>query len=209
MRSIRYDALDKARNDPRSTPARILNAAEEILAHQGYRAASTRAIAKRAGVPLGAVHYHWGTKEGLRQAVSYRLVERLRETLERNFVPATTPAENITRMVDAFFDLLISNPNAVLILYRDVVEPRDRLSDELFAAVATMGLDIAKAMGLEGRLDGAAAAFVASGAFLCSLANAVGQDMFLGGNVFTSREARERLRRALHKLARCVFAVPE
>jgi AcrR family transcriptional regulator len=208
-RSIRYDALEKVRNDPRSTPARILDAAEEVLAHQGYRAASTRTIAKRAGVPLGAVHYHWGTKDGLRQAVYYRMVERLRDTLVRSWVPATTPGENIAKMVDAFFDLLIANPNAVFMLYRNVVEPRDRLSDDLFAALATMGVSLTKEMGLEDRIDGAAAAFIVSGAFLTSLANQVGQEMFLGGNVFTSRVARERLRSALQRMARCLFAIPE
>ena len=105
--------------------------------------------------------------------------------------------------------MLIANPNAVRMLYRNILEPRDRLTDELFGGLAAMGVELAKEMGLEDRVDGAAAAFVASGAFLASLANDVGQEMFLGGSVFTSRVARERLRGALRRLASCLFALPE
>ncbi len=48
---------------------RILTAAEEIFAEQGYRGATTAAIAERAGLPKANVHYYFGTKEALYRAV--------------------------------------------------------------------------------------------------------------------------------------------
>lgn len=49
--------------------ALILTAAEEVFAHQGYRGATTAAIAEKAGLPKANVHYYFGTKEALYRAV--------------------------------------------------------------------------------------------------------------------------------------------
>jgi len=49
--------------------ALILQAAEEVFAEQGYRGATTAAIAERAGLPKANVHYYFGTKEALYRAV--------------------------------------------------------------------------------------------------------------------------------------------
>jgi len=73
---MRQEVLDKARDDPHGTPARLLAAAEEVFAEGGYAGAATREIARRAGVPFGALHYHWGSKRQLWEAVFKRLGER-------------------------------------------------------------------------------------------------------------------------------------
>ncbi|WP_299615048.1 TetR/AcrR family transcriptional regulator [Pelagibius sp.] len=49
--------------------ALILSAAEEVFAKQGYRGATTAAIAEKAGLPKANVHYYFGTKEALYHAV--------------------------------------------------------------------------------------------------------------------------------------------
>src|SRR3546814_5945922 len=49
--------------------ALILAAAEDVFATQGYRGATTAAIAKKAGLPKANVHYYFGTKEALYAAV--------------------------------------------------------------------------------------------------------------------------------------------
>lgn len=51
---------------------RLLLAATEVFAESGYRAATTREIARRAEVNLAAIHYHFGDKAAL-----YREVFRL------------------------------------------------------------------------------------------------------------------------------------
>lgn len=51
------------------TTQSILSAARELFAERGYDGASIRAITARAGVNLGAVTYHFGTKERLYLAV--------------------------------------------------------------------------------------------------------------------------------------------
>ena len=51
------------------TEKRLLEAAGEIFAHYGYRAATVRQICEKAGANLAAVNYHFGDKEGLYLAV--------------------------------------------------------------------------------------------------------------------------------------------
>ena len=61
----------------------ILDAAAGLIGRVGYAAASTRAVAAAADVPLSLVHYHFGSRAGLLTAVlereNSRLLERQRE----------------------------------------------------------------------------------------------------------------------------------
>tara|TARA_B100001094_G_scaffold291326_1_gene309681 strand:+ start:337 stop:966 length:630 start_codon:yes stop_codon:yes gene_type:complete len=56
----------------RSTKDRILDAAEALFALNGSSGASLRAITQRAKVNLAAVHYHFGSKDRLLEAVLAR-----------------------------------------------------------------------------------------------------------------------------------------
>src|SRR5438477_13030143 len=121
---MRQEVLDKAREDPSGTPARILDAAEDVFAEQGYGAASTREMARRAGVPFGALHYHWGSKRQLWEAVFKRLGERTRDTLMRNLVPGRTPGEPLDNLTDAFFAMLIAHPNTTRLPHPMALQPQ-------------------------------------------------------------------------------------
>lgn len=60
-------------DEQRETRDRILDTAEELFALEGFGAVSLRRIVGEAGVNLAAVHYYFGSKDGLIE----RLVERL------------------------------------------------------------------------------------------------------------------------------------
>ncbi|ROR29840.1 TetR/AcrR family transcriptional regulator [Inmirania thermothiophila] len=84
-----------ARSGPEETRARLLDAAERILAEEGFAAASLRRITRAAGTNLAAVHYHFGAKAGLVEAVFRRRLEPLNrarlEALERLERAGTAP----------------------------------------------------------------------------------------------------------------------
>ncbi|MBA3847914.1 MAG: TetR/AcrR family transcriptional regulator [Planctomycetes bacterium] len=63
------------------TRERILDAAETLFAEHGFEATSMRAVTSVAQVNLAAVNYHFGSKDGLVQAVFERRVGPL--NLER------------------------------------------------------------------------------------------------------------------------------
>ncbi|KAA3622964.1 MAG: TetR/AcrR family transcriptional regulator [Proteobacteria bacterium] len=57
------------RKQDTSSRALILEAAEELMARRGFHAVTMREIAREAGVNLGSVTYHFGTKENLLQEI--------------------------------------------------------------------------------------------------------------------------------------------
>ncbi len=61
-------------NNPQ-TCNKILDAAEKLFVDNGFSGTSLRAIIKEAGVNTAAVHYHYGSKEGLIEAVFARRKE--------------------------------------------------------------------------------------------------------------------------------------
>jgi len=57
---------------------RLLRAAAELIAEQGWGAVRTRAVAERAGLPHGAVSYHFrGKQELLTEAALYTVTRAL------------------------------------------------------------------------------------------------------------------------------------
>jgi AcrR family transcriptional regulator len=61
------------------TKTRILDAAERLFAQKGFAGTSLRAVTGAAGVNLASVHYHFGSKDGLVQAIVHRLVDPMNE----------------------------------------------------------------------------------------------------------------------------------
>jgi len=59
--------------DPRR---RLLLAAMQVFAHQGYERATTREICQLAGANVAAIHYHFGDKAGLyRETIRFPIAE--------------------------------------------------------------------------------------------------------------------------------------
>ncbi|MER6409928.1 TetR/AcrR family transcriptional regulator [Streptomyces humidus] len=59
--------------------ARILDACADLLDEVGYDALSTRAVAERAGVPIGSVYRFFGNKRQMADALAQRNLERYAE----------------------------------------------------------------------------------------------------------------------------------
>jgi TetR/AcrR family transcriptional regulator, regulator of cefoperazone and chloramphenicol sensitivity len=94
------------------TRRRLLEAAIELFAELGYERASTRAIARRAGVSLPALQYYFGGKEGLHLACAEYFTEDVRARLG--------PASERVRLALGRRDLTRAE---LLELMRSVLEP--------------------------------------------------------------------------------------
>jgi TetR/AcrR family transcriptional regulator, regulator of cefoperazone and chloramphenicol sensitivity len=68
---------------------RLLDAAGELFAEKGFRLAGTREICRKAGTDIAAIHYHFGNKENL-----YEAVLRYADHLLVDAIPAFAPSQS-------------------------------------------------------------------------------------------------------------------
>lgn len=78
---------------------KILNAALELFAEEGYRSTSTSKVAKRAGVSEGLIFRHFGNKEGLLKAI-IELGEEQAKVLFADIVLETDPKEMLRKYLE-------------------------------------------------------------------------------------------------------------
>jgi AcrR family transcriptional regulator len=88
------------------TKQKILDAAERLFAENGYAATSLRSIISAAKVNLAAIHYHFGSKQGLLDQVILRkagpMNERRLRLLDRYEAEAAPEPAALEKIVEAF-----------------------------------------------------------------------------------------------------------
>ncbi|NMO01321.1 TetR/AcrR family transcriptional regulator [Gordonia sp. TBRC 11910] len=84
----------------RETRRRLMDAAVEVIAEEGWGAASTRSVALRAGLPPGLVHYHFPSVTDLLIDASLRLAQEEVAGVVRAAV-SDTGAAGLATLLDA------------------------------------------------------------------------------------------------------------
>jgi AcrR family transcriptional regulator len=84
---------------PDTTHDRLLDAAERLLAERGLAATSVRAVCAEAGANVAAVHYHFGSKDALVEAVLKRRMGELTTRRLAMLEPLESQARPPTRAV--------------------------------------------------------------------------------------------------------------
>ncbi|MFD8632995.1 TetR family transcriptional regulator [Streptomyces sp. NPDC059533] len=82
--------------------ARILDACAELLDETGYENLSTRAVALRAGVPIGSVYRFFGNKRAMATALAHRNLDTYADGIADRL--ADLPATDWRPVVDAVLD---------------------------------------------------------------------------------------------------------
>ena len=82
-------AREAARIDARTTRARILDAAEDVFAREGYFAATIRGITQAAGAELSLSRYYFGSKDELFRQVVARRADAICAMLEASLMRAS------------------------------------------------------------------------------------------------------------------------
>jgi AcrR family transcriptional regulator len=78
-------------------PDQLLDAAQAVFAEAGLRAASLRAIARRAGCDPALIYYYFGSKEALFEALLKRRFPRVLRDVER-LADAADPRPTVLRL---------------------------------------------------------------------------------------------------------------
>ncbi|MBB3079893.1 AcrR family transcriptional regulator [Streptomyces violarus] len=119
---------------------RILDACADLLDEVGYDALSTRAVAQRAGVPIGSVYRFFGNKRQMADALaqrnlerySARVTERLGETGDGGWRMA------MDAVLDEYLEMKRTAPGFSLVDFGNQIpvgarhgEPNHRVADRL------------------------------------------------------------------------------
>jgi AcrR family transcriptional regulator len=92
---------------PPTTQSRILDAAEHLYSERGIAGTSLRAVTSEAGVNVAAVHYHFGSKDGLTRALVRRRAAGVNSERERLLDQAESDAAPHPPAVEAILDAFL------------------------------------------------------------------------------------------------------
>jgi TetR/AcrR family transcriptional regulator len=114
------------------TKLEIIKAALNEFARTGFEAASMRDIAANAATTHGLIRHHFGSKEGVWQAVVNHAVLRYAHSLEAQLEQGkrepTDPAEALRRLMRSQLLVCAAKPEVAKLLMREGVEGGPRLN---------------------------------------------------------------------------------
>jgi len=130
------------REDGKETRSKLLNAACEVFARKGYRAATVAIICKHAGTNVASVNYYFGDKDSLyREAWLYALESfqaqivvdpnaRSPQQALRDYILALTrnfsPEDQMGRFSRLYLRELVSPTGLIQDAWHQMIEPRRR-----------------------------------------------------------------------------------
>ena len=127
--------------DTRDTRLAILDAAEKLIAAQGFAATTIKRVAQEAGVNTALLYYYFPDKEGVYRAVVDRLLDRLITMGSTALASQDDPVEAVRAIISGQARLLSSTPTWIRILARELLdaehsrvgEPARRVASTVFA----------------------------------------------------------------------------
>ncbi|CAM5688252.1 AcrR family transcriptional regulator OS=Streptomyces albaduncus OX=68172 GN=FHS32_006367 PE=4 SV=1 [Streptomyces griseoloalbus] len=121
--------------------ARILDACAGLLDEVGYDDLSTRAVAERAGVPIGSVYRFFSNKRQMADALAQRNLERFTERVTERLTNATGDRgwrHAMDAVLDTYLDMKRTAPGFSLVDFGNQIpvgtrraEPNHRVADRL------------------------------------------------------------------------------
>lgn len=131
---VAYRETDHTREKKAHTRQRLLSAARDIVAAEGFAAATAAAVAARSGVAAGTIYRHFPSKpelvaEVFRYATEHEVAQVAAATTQGNSV-----AERLTHAVQVFAGRALRGPMLAYALIAEPVDPRveqERLAHRL------------------------------------------------------------------------------
>ena len=105
----------------------ILNTAERLFATQGFAATAIRQIAEDVGVNPAMVHYYYGSKMQLLQAVMSRVLEPLANSMSALQIVAEVKLQNL---IDLMFSITADHPFLPHLMTREVFLPGGKMQQQ-------------------------------------------------------------------------------
>ena len=118
--------------DPAVTPNRrgmrsrelVLDAAERVMAEDGFEAATLARVVAESGIPMSSVYHYYGSKDGILLAVMERGAERFFADLPDWDRRRGRPGEHLARVSSSAVQTLERHPSFLRLLIVFAAQPR-------------------------------------------------------------------------------------
>lgn len=138
----------KQRSNPRE---RLLETARRLFASAGFEATSVRAITAKAHANLGAITYHFGSKEALYHAVLERFAAPLADRIAAIAAEQGPPLERLARAIRTFMDHIWKHPEMPRLIVRELA--REGPLPDPIARVIRRNMESFSRIVMEGQAD--------------------------------------------------------
>lgn len=116
-----------AKENNQETKEIILKAAQQEFVIHGFNGARMRAIAERANINKGLLHYYFGSKEGLFEEVFTYVFSKSMAELNEVMQPQHDIFESISRYVELHMSKLMQNPFIPIYILQETNRDPERL----------------------------------------------------------------------------------
>ncbi|HUE38163.1 MAG TPA: TetR/AcrR family transcriptional regulator [Candidatus Binatia bacterium] len=115
-------AVRPAGDRPDDTRERIIEAAQDIFARDGFVGAKMQEIADRVGIQRPSLFYHFKNKEALFAAAHERVFARIEPIFRESLVPDGDPFEQLDRVTRAVLAIMGKEPEFARMVARTAVD---------------------------------------------------------------------------------------
>ena len=102
------------------TQNKIAETARELFLEKGFDGVKMQELADRAGVNKGLLHHYFKNKQTLFNAVFTQAVDQLFGKIEQSFLNNGSIEDKINAIIDAYFDMLVSNPKLPIFVFFEI-----------------------------------------------------------------------------------------
>ena len=113
----------------------VLDAAERVMATDGFEAATVARVVEESGVPLSSVYHYFGSKDGVLLAVMQRGADRFFADIPELHERVGTPTEHLRTVVSNAIVALERHPNFLRLLIVFAVQPPNASDGDVVAVV--------------------------------------------------------------------------
>lgn len=136
----------KANNHREDLRGELAAAAEAVLRNQGHEAISMRSLALEVGVSSGAPYKHFPDRRALLAVLALEGFDALLAAARKAMAAATSPAEVLTAVAEAFLAFCDAEPNMAALMYdSELTRPVDDRLRPSYQAAFTMLVEAVEA----------------------------------------------------------------
>ncbi|MBI4310934.1 MAG: TetR/AcrR family transcriptional regulator [Chloroflexi bacterium] len=126
--------MSKATARDTTTYDRILEAATDVIAQQGYSGAGVQEIIEKAGASKGSFYFHFPSKEKMVEALVQRMSEKLMAKVEEAMAGQPTPLHRVTASIDALMTTFAGQRKVAQVLLLNIIG-HGRATDRKFLPI--------------------------------------------------------------------------